>query len=344
MHDDVLGLATSLIPVRFDVKDHRNGFYQVEEAKCSVIHLGPEQVVRLEWEVELLRRGSDSEVDLESRFAGPINRLNEHSLAGQRWHTPPPHTAYLAGNTSPGTVIRTGSEGPLRTYLSLGTGINPRFQCNLADYGLGRVRVTDIGERAGINCKLGVPWKLTNSLVEVSCLGEFLDIRWHDGTVWSTSKQFGFTLGGAGLGTAVAASILHNEYERVTVRVLYNRTPSGRVVIDLTLRRGSRFVEFVMKSSSSATLGVTRTTNETAVTDSGYVVAGADDIDGHRFTLGSLRTFTSNLSAGAISRAATVRMDGFIGAVIGDNSGDQGDDLMLQYVGAGSEVVQAVKR
>lgn len=345
LHDDVLGLPGALVPVAFDVKDHRNGFYRIEETKSNLLHLGPEQVMRIEWEAQLIRQGSDTEVDLESRFAGPINRLNAHSLAGERWHTPPPHTAYLAGFTSPGSVVRVGSEGPLRTYLDLDDGINPRWQGSLLDYKLGRVRVRDIGERAGTSVKLGSPWTLSNSLVEVvSASGSTLDVRWHNGTSWSGWKNFGFTLGGSGLGTAVAASILHNEYERVTIRVLFNRSPVGRVVIDLTLRRGARFVEYVMKSSSSATLGVTRTTNEGATAASGYVRATSDDADGHRYLLGSLGTFTSDLSAGAISRAASVVLNGFIGAEIGDEVQDQGDKLMLQYVGAGSEVVQAVKR
>ncbi len=348
MHDDLLGMPGQMVPVAFDVKDHRDGYYTVEGVSSSLTQIGLENVLRLAWKVNLVRLGSPAEVDLESRFAGPVSRLNSHTLTGERFHAPPVgHTAYLVGNETPGSVVRTGAEGPIRTYLDLSYGLNPRWQCPVDNYALGRVRVTDLGERAGTGVSLGAAWTLSNSLVRVTPNGDSLDFQWHDGTAWSTAKQFDLTIGGASVGVPVAASIVHNEYERVTLRLLYTRAPSGRVVIDVTLRRGARFVEFVIKSNSSATLGATRTTNEASTLDSGYVRATSDDGDGHRFTMGSLQAFTNNLTAGAISRASTVRMDLFIGAEVDGASavvGDRGDDLMLQYIGAGSENVQAVKR
>lgn len=348
LHDDLLGLPDTMVPVIFTDKASRNGYYNVQSSASALTQLGYQHAARIEWSADLVRVGSEQEVDLESRFAGPVNRLNDFSLGGERFHAPPiGHTAYLAGNASPGSVNRVGSEGTVKTYLDLDFGINPRFQCAVASYPLGRARVLDPDERAGTGVTLGSSWSMHNSLIQVAANGAFLDFIWHDGTAWSSAKQFGLTIAGSGVGTPVARSILHNEYERVTIRLLYNRSPVGRVVVDLTLRRGARFVEIVMKSSSSATLGVTRTTNEASTSASGYVRATSNDAGGDRFIIGSTRSFTGDLTAGGISKASVIRLDAFIGAEVGGSSaitGDAGDALMLQYIGAGSETVQAVKR
>jgi hypothetical protein len=348
VHDDVLGLPLSIVPVVFGDKSSRNGYYMVQGSNSSYTELAYEEVARVEWDIDLMRQGADNEVDLESRFAGPINRLNDHSLGGERFHAPAGgHTAYLAASTTPGSVTRTGSDGPIKTYLDVDFGVNPRWQCPVANYRLGRARVVDITERAGTGVQIQTPWALSNSLIEMKSNGAFLDFRAHNGTVWSTAKQFGLTVGGVGIGTPVAVSVLHNEYERVTLRLLYNRSPSGRVVVDATLRRGSRFVEFVVKANSSTTLGVTHTTNEASTAASGYVRATSNDADGHRYLIGSLRSFTGDLTAGGISKASVTRFDAFIGVEVAGSSavaGDQAANLMLQYVGAGSETVQAVKR
>jgi hypothetical protein len=351
LHDDVLGLPASVVPVVFDDKATRNGYYLVESSNSSLTEIPYELVARLEWEIQLMRQGAANEVDLESRFAGPINRLNDHSLGGERAHTPPGgHTAYLALNSTPGSVTRTGSDGALKTYLDLDFGINPRWQCPVTSYKLGRVRVEDTAlrvERAGTGVQLRSPWTLSNSLIEVTANGTFLDFRTHNGTVWSAIKQFGLTVGGSGIGTPVAVSVLHNEYERITLRLLYNRSPSGRVVVDLTLRRGARFAEFLVKANSSTTLGIKRTTNEAGTGASGYVRATSNDGDGHRYIIGSLRSFTGDLTAGGISKASVTRFDAFVGAEVSGSSavsGDQAANLMLQYIGSASETVQAVRR
>jgi hypothetical protein len=142
-------------------------------------------------------------------------------------------------------------------------------------------------------------------------------------------------------------SVLHNEYERVTLRCLWNRSPSGRITADVTLRRGARILELLVRSNASVTLGVVRTSNEAGTGGSGFVRATSDDGDGHRYVIGSTKSFTSDLTAGGISKASVTRFDAFIGAEIAGASavaGDQAANLMAQYIGGPSEVVQAVRR
>lgn len=350
LHDDILGLPLSIVPVTFDIKSHRDGYYRVDSSKSAVIDLDYQGVIQLSWEISLTRLGADTEVDLESRLAGPVNRLNDHSLGGERWHAPAGQaSAYWAGPATPGEVVRTGADGPIVVYRALPSTEDPRWYSMVDNYGLGRARIVDVAERAGTGVELpALLWMLDNSLVrfQITPTGEF-NLTVHNGTAWGMDKGFNLTANGTALGPPVAVSVLYNEYERVTVRCLWDVIPSGRIYADITLRRGSRFVEILMRSSVAMTLGVTRTTNETSVGGAGFVRAASNDVDGNRYVIGSLRSFTSDLNVGAISKASVTMFDAIIGSEIAGAiavAGDQAANLMAQYIGVPSEVVQAVRR
>jgi hypothetical protein len=349
LHDDILGLPLSIVPVVFGMKSHRNGYYRVSSAQSSLVEITDQNLIQLTWQVDIVRLGNDSEIDLESRLAGPTNRLNDFSLGGERWHAPAQaHTAYWAGSATPAQVARTGGEGAIKIYRGIPDDAMPRWQCNVEDYGVGRVRLVDLEERAGTGIQVDpIQWEINNSLLAVMPSSTGLDLYTHDGTDFGDAKEWNLTVGGTPLGNPLAVSVLYNEYERVTIRLLWNRTPSGRVMADVTMRRGSYFVEVLLKSNSAVTFGIARATNEAGTSGSGFVRATSDDAEGNRYIIGSLRTFTGDLTAGGISLTSTVKLDAIIGVEKGGAAaldGNQADDLIKQYVGIPSEVVQAVRR
>ncbi len=351
MHDDILGLPLEIVAVQFDVKDHRNGYYQVASAKSAMIELPGQGVIQLGWEITLLRLGNDQEIDLESRLSGPVNRLNDHSLGGERWHAPSgQHAAYFAGSSTPGEVSRVGSEGAITVYRGLQQTDNPRWLCPVESYHLGRARVYDQGhgERTGTGVDLSpVYWGIDNSLFNFEREASRFRTYSHDGTSWSSFKEWEFTFNGADLGTPLMMSVLHNQYERVTLRLVWDRSPSGRIYLDLTLRRGARYVECLMRSSTAGKMGVRRRTSEASYLASGYVRATSNDASGDRFIVGSRETFTSDLVAGWIEMDSTTRFDFILGAIVNGSSavaGDTGEDLMAQYIGTPEERIQGVKR
>lgn len=352
LHDDIMGLPDSLVPVSFDVKDHRNGYYMVQNAKSSIVEIGVQQVMQVVWEISLVRQGADNQVDIESRLAGPVNRLNDHVLTGSRWHAPSQaHEMYWAESATPSQVIRVGSEGNVRVYTGLTQTVNPRWHCDLLSYPGARVRLYDTLdnlERSGIGINLSPRWGMQNTLVKFDAIpGGGFNLACWDSASWSTPKKWNITLGGTPLGDPVTVVVLRNEYELVTVRVMWDRTTSGRVWSDFILRRGSRFIEMVMKANASGTLGVVGSPNEAGTLGTGYVRATSNDAGGNRYVVGSARSFTNDLTAGGISKAAAVRFDAFIGFEFDGSSAITGDGaaaLMAQYLGSPAEVVMAVNR
>lgn len=351
LHDDILGLPLSLVPVSFGDKSDRNGYYTVLSAKSAIVNLAYQSVIQLTWSIDLKREGNDQEIDIETRLSGPANRLNDFTLSGSRWlGIPVGATGFLAGSSTPSQVVRTTPDGVVPLFTGIPETVNSvRYQCDIADYFKGRVMVTSDGrERAGMGILLGsTNWELSNGLISLTARASGFAFAYYNAGVWETAKDWNFLLGGVTVTAPTAVSVIRNEFELVTLRLMWNRTPSGRIVADVTLRRGSHFVDMVLKSNTAGTLELRRATAEAGTTASGFVRATSNDAQGDRYVVGSARTFTANTGTGGLSKASTTRLDVMLGIEMNGTTaiaGNAGADLMAQYLGSPSQTVVAVKR
>jgi hypothetical protein len=139
-------------------------------------------------------------------------------------------------------------------------------------------------------------------------------------------------------------TVLRNDLECVTVRLTKSLAP-GRITVDLTLRRGSRLAEIYVQHQFGTTLKLVRATAEATTASTGYLTATAADANGHKFVMGSTRTFVADNVNGGLSRAATPTLDAFVAIEpSGAAAGDQAAHLWAQYLGAASETVKGVRR
>ncbi|MDX2697021.1 hypothetical protein [Streptomyces ipomoeae] len=351
-HDGINALIPGqCIPITFTDKPERNGYYTVKSAASTYTeHLN--ERVTADWKVSLERVGSDSETDLQSRLTGAV-RLNDYSTSGERWHAPPiGHYAYYTGSTNATTMTRTGADGTMTIYRSVPANISPRWGCPPTSCPNGRVKVTTTGSQEvyGVDVPLSATdWALSNGLVNITpSASATLDVQTYSSGAYH-SKLWNVSVAGSAssIPSWDAATLIRNDYEMCIVRLVKGQSP-GRATLDLTLRRGSRFVEGYLQIGTSATLCVYRSTLETntPILVNGYVRASANDANGNRFAVGSALTFTAHTNGGLIKSAATF-MDFWIGAEVGGTgaaSGDTGIDLRNQYVAAMPEAVYGVRR
>ena len=346
-HEAVLGLRGALVPVLLRQKCERNGYYTVADASSTLVDII--RATYIDWSLTLVRHGPDTAVDLESRLTGAV-RQNDFSLTGERWHTPPiGHYGYHTGPTMPSAMTRTGEDGPITVYRGVPAGVSPRWGCALEDYMRGRVRIVTgfpgrevTGTVAPLNAD---EWYLGNGLVRV---GRFytpasVEVASYTGGEWRP-KLWHIDIDGP-IVAWESASILHNEPEAATVRLAATRTP-GRVTVDLTVRRGSRFVEVYVQRGDSGTISIYLATPETLTNNTSYLVRDSDDADGNRVTIGSAKIFTPHANGG-ITLTSTTTLDCYLGVVVGGGSaasGDQAVNLRDQYIGTLPEVVTAVRR
>jgi hypothetical protein len=350
-HDGINSLAPGLcVQVTFTDKPERNGYYAVKSAGSTYTeHLN--ERVTADWKVSLDRLGSDSETDLQSRLTGAV-RLNDFSLTGERWHAPPiGHYAYYTGATNPTTMARTGADGAMTVYRTVPANVSPRWGCAPTAFLTGRVKVTTTGSQEvyGVDVPLAASgWALSNGLVNVTpSASATLDVQSYTGAYRSKLWNVSVAGSASSITSWDGATVLRNDPEMCIVRLVKGQSP-GRATLDLTLRRGARFVEGYLQIGTSATLAAYRSTLETntSFAASGYVVATSNDADGNKFAAGSARTFTAHTNGGVIKSAATA-LDFWIGVAAGGSSavsGDAATDLRNMYIACMPEAVYGVRR
>jgi len=347
--EDILTLPGSFVPVSFQVKNYLDGFYEVDSASGTVEDWDDDLVV-FRWSASLLRAGTEADTDIESRLSGSLTRVNDFTITGERTHAPAiTHGGYWSDATVTSAVQRVGEDGTLKLYRGIGSTVNPRWSTTAAGYATGRVRFTDeLGlERSGDGAWLQpTGWTLSNGLVRVQPLlsGGVLAIAAYTGGAWHV-KNWDVLGSSTTFGVFDRCQLLHNQYEAVTVRMMKMLT-TGRVYLDITLRRGHRFVEIYLQSEFSQTLKVVLASAEGGTAGSGMVVRTTLDADNNKYLIGSARSFTADAVNGGISKSSATALDAFVGVVAGSSpvTGDAAADLQKQYVGMPNELVQGVRR
>lgn len=350
----------SIVPVTFRDKNERDGYYTITSAGSELKNYQNE-IALADWTLELVRGGSHTEMDLQSRLTGAV-RQNDFSQTGERWHAPAiNHYSYQTGLTDVSSwVDRTSADGTIRVYRAIPASVQPKWGCTPTNYYLGRVKVTDTlevsteNEVEGINRQLSTTgWAMSNGLVNVTATASagIIDVKSYDpdlsayvSNTWQIQRT-----AGTNVQAWQSVNILRNSFEQCIIRLTANIAGApGRVTLDLNLRRGSRFVEGYFQSSSSATLKVVNLGSAAASTNgTGYVVRNVNDINGNRAIVGSAKAFTADTASGGLSKTATTSLDFYIGAVISAASplsGDAATDLQNQYIGTLPESTYLVRR
>lgn len=346
----------NITPVTFRDKSERDGYYTVTNANSELKDFQSE-VATADWTLDLTRGGSHTEVDIQSRLTGAV-RQNDYGLTGERWHAPAiNHYSYHTGATDVSSwVDRTSADGTIRAYRGIPTNAHPKWGCTPTNFYLGRARITDTlevsaeNEIEGINRQLSTTgWSLSNGLVNVTGTASpgIIDVQSYSGgsyhsTLWNIQRN------SLNVQAWQSVTILRNSFEQCVIRLTANIVNApGRVTLDLSLRRGSRFVECYLQSSSSTTLGAVQVVSAAAQSGTGWVVNTSNDANGNRPIIGASRTVTYNIVSGGLSKAASTALDFYIGAVINGSSpanGDAAAALQDQYIGTLPESTYLVRR
>jgi hypothetical protein len=347
--DDLLEMSGHLVAVNFVQKPTLNGYYYVESSSGRLEEWDDAWAI-LNWSADLIRVGVDNEIDLESRLSGSLSRANDFAITGKRYHAPPVNAKmYWSGSTTPIYIDRVGTDGTVRVYRDLAANIHPRWACSSLDYNRGRVRFLDNNglERVGVSVRsTAISWELSNSLIRIKpgSGGAPLATDTWEGGAWVTRTwdiQIG--AGPTSIGSFDSVSVLDNTFEAVTIRLSKDLVP-GRLLVDMTLRRGATVVQMYIQHQFSATIKVRRFTTIAGTAATGYIYETTADGNGVRSIVGSAKTFTGDALNTGISKAATTFLDAFIGVSLNATAGNAVADIITQYLGFPSEVVRGVRR
>lgn len=350
--EDLMTMRDMIMPIFFVNKSEFDGLYVIDDVGVDLSDY-IQNVKKFKWSIRAERIGPTNSAEIESRLTG-ITRQNDFGKTGTLWHAPAiGHYAYYTGSTRPTTVVsRPSEDGTMAVYLGLPADTSPRWSVTAPNYRKGRARLKVDGlERTGTNMKDGTTWELSNGIVRaIPAASGGITLGVYNGSAYE-DKTFNVSIGASAtpIGDYQAMSVLRNDFEMVTIRLVKDMTPFGRSVVDLSVRRGSRFVEGYVETDVASTLavGLGAAENGTAPASGGYVVATANDASGNRAIVGTARNFTAQTGRTGVQKNSAVSMDFFIGSVYNGGSaitGDAATDLANQYIGSLAEMTMAVLR
>ena len=355
VREQMLGHVGDTVPVLWSEDPQHDGWYRITDVQFQTDIWLNQSVLR--YNVGAKRIGSESEVMWETRIIG-ADLTNDHAVTGETTHAPPQgHYNYSTGATLASTMTRELSDqSSLTVYRNVPDGVNPKWGVALADFYNGACLVEDLSGNVYTGTHHDIDptdLRISNGLIRLSTLGGQHDLT---AEVWDPESNVWVDNGGAEgqfrfemvAGAWDAATILRNDPEECTVRLQSDTNVGtlGRGTLDLTVRRGERFVRTRLSVDVAAALDIDSPGSTDATADQGgWVSKNANDGNGNRWIIGSPTTFTATSSG--IQKASTTFVDALVGVIIGGSgaaAGDAGADLIAQYMAGRAYKDVAVRR
>ncbi len=347
-----------VVPLAYTQDSSLDGLYRLLSADVSI-----EMVSLSGWypfRASLKPYGAAGRAAVESRIIGGL-RANDHSITAgtsEPYHAVPSTAiAYDPGATIPTRMTRTFDGVTMHVYRDVDNTVSPIWSIPPANFydGAARAEVgTTLRVLSGLDSEnLPTAWLMSNDGVRVKLTTSIptgmLSVEHYDGSQWETAKIWKVVAAGSTVNTWHALSILRNDAAAVSIRLTHNRASGGAITLDLTLRRGSRFLEGrISNPAASSSFEVSRgDTTEAATAITGGARATATDGDGNRYVVGSTKTVTLAATGGIHRGTSSTTWDFFIGSEIGATgaaSGDAAADLINQYHGYITETLNPVRR
>lgn len=336
--EDLPALFGKVVPITFSRKVERNGFYLIDDVNTSAIHWEGEASA-FNWSMGLTRVGPENAVDIESRLVNVV-RANDFSLTGTRWHSPSIGSkGYFTGSTVAPGIFRFGEDGTHQIFIGIPANTNPRWGVPTAAYANGRCRfirngVERAGERIQITGTVDANWEINNGLVKVEPGVQGLKVSvWCNGS-WAARDWGVFYSSGDLVAPYHSMTVLRNDFEQITVRLMKDVQTGGRALLDLTVRRGAPFVECLLQRSTAADELKARlnTAESFDYTVPGLGFAKGLGSDGIAPWIATPRTFVTH-NNGGIAKPAVTELAFAIGAEVPGTqilpSGSQNDGFEL---------------
>ena len=360
LRTELSALPGQLVPILWSFDATFDGFYVVTEATLDASAQSGSYTAGglFGFNISATLLGSEANLEFQSKLIGTV-------LSNDKGVTDPESAPFIAtpvgayaweqGTESPGTLTRSSADGNVTVFRDVLRTTYPTWGVAVADYYKGGASFTSATYLRQSTHTPNSPtdWELANGLIRVSpnATNGRIDVEHYDGSIWDTAVVWEIDVGGAEVGTWDALGVIKNRPDSASIRLVRADSPTGRHTLDLSLRRGSRYVSGLLSTSTSATLKVALNGGgaATAITPSGassaVAVQRSSTVNGNRVVVGTANA-TPNTGDTSVSETSTTSMEFFIGSEVNytASAGDTAADLCLQYLGHISETVTAVRR
>jgi len=366
LRDELISMSAMNVPVAFTYEGDitLKGYCLVTSSSVDVTRYttgGMTYSLDLDW------LGNPGEVNMESHFSGALIE-NSHSITSttMQMHSPPrQHFNYYHTGTITNTEreISGGNNTLVKTASNL-RATNATWNCEPENYyeGAVEIKIKDYHDQLRLRAGRHSDNKPTdaviqNGLMKLVVLGDNTsECRFttyiYDPDLNDYASAQTWAISATGSGTEwqswQSIQILKNEPQIATIRLTthYNATTrDGRLVFDITMKRGARSIEFVASQWTSQQLNIKSTSVLAGTNATGYVAASSSNNEGNKYLIGSPSTYTADTTNLGIEVSGTTAVKGFIGAEVGTSASgaDTADNIRDQYLDSIFETVRVVK-
>lgn len=366
LRDELISMAILAVPVPFEYTGDTTlkGYCKLLGSNIDISNYteaGTSYSLDIEW------LGSPGEVNMESHFSGALIE-NDHSITSttNQMHSPPrQHYNYYHTSTITNTEreIYGGETAYIKTASDLRDS-NATWNVDPENYYEGSVEIyiKDYHDVSRLRVGRHSDNKPTdaiiqNGLMKLVVLGDNTSqcrfttyIYDPDQNDYTSAKTWAIsaTSSETEWQSWQSIQILKNEPQIATIRLTthYNSdTRDGRLVFDVTLKRGARSIEFVASQWTSQQLNIKSTSVLAGTNDTGYVIASSSDNQDNKYIIGSPSTYTADTTNLGIEVSGTTAVKGFIGAEVGTSASgaNTADSIRDQYLDSIFETVRIVR-
>ena len=364
--DELISMSKVNIPVPFTYTGDTTlkGYCVLESANIDISRYS---LAGVSYSLSLKWLGVPGEVNMESHFSGALIE-NDHSITSttMQMHSPPrQHYAYY----HTGTITNTEREHYQNksTYIKTASNLrasNATWNVEPENYyeGAVEIKIKDYHDTLRLRAGRDSDNKPTdaviqNGMMKLVVLGDntsqcrfttyIYDPDLDDyasAQTWAISATSSETE----WQSWQSIQILKNEPQIATIRLTthYNAdTKDGRLVFDVTMKRGARSIEFVASQWTSQQLNIKSTSVLAGTNATGYVAASSSNNEGNKYMIGSPSTYTADTTNLGIEVSGTTAVKGFIGAEVGTSASgaNTADNVRDQYLDSIFESVRIVK-
>lgn len=323
--EQLVGLAGNpdepIVPCTWTLNAELDGYYRVANIDIGG---GPESVVTFgfPYAVELERIRDAHMPVIESQLVGALMSNGLGAASGEAiWCYPEAAVDHYLAAFGTSTATRTSADGVIdfvyqSTYATAFSSFG-QFTVAPASYYVGAATIeagSTLRRVTGRRLKnLPMNWRLSNGLVRVTpASGGKLDVSHYDGAAWDTAIRYRLRLAAADWanGSSTQITVLRNSPEECVIRVA--TAPTGVTTnairsIDLSLKRGSRFVQVIMSNPTGREpgWGIKRDATEAATAITGGLRATANDASGNRYIIACNQSPTTDLVNGGVDASSS---------------------------------------
>ena len=364
LRDELVSMGNSdlIYPFTWTGDDLIEGYTKISGVSVDSSRLG---TGLFKYNLTLDVKGRTSEMLFESNFTGSL-LTNSHSITSTTyapWHALPVNAFNYNHAEAPVDATRASEDGTVPFYYD--TNLRSKaaqWTVEPVNYykGACKIKIDNTTMTGYLSKNTPTAVLISNGIIRITSGSTTnqsrFTVEFYDNGTWGSSREISFNSGSSKTEWNLwqTVQILRNEPHECAVRftTYSDSNGDGRLVVDVTLKRGAHHIGFVANQGPTSDRAATSRINLQVTADggtfsdsTGYMLEGSADGAGQKFLVGSPQGYTA-VTSDKLIHLSSNQFKTFVGYVynaVSPSTIDGADAVRDQYLQGNYENVRLVR-